>query len=238
MMTVFRKSRNRGLWLLSLLLLLTPVWALAGTNPPLEIPVVLSGDYQVGNLNAPGSAPVPGIFMGEEEYAYHILPAEQSDCSEDGFILESITQLLFFEENQVPVTLMVQAALLKADFDPSSDCWVPGPVLYDSPQEIIMITDNGPATIKVLTPGIPVFPLEEHYFLVLRYQGGSEALLVVDDQPMACTEFINRGNGWEDLYGRDKSGGGKVIVFGDIVCAPMAVPTVENNWDRIKSLYK
>jgi len=238
-MVALLKSTTKHLhWLLVTLLLITPAFVMGADAPGYDFETILFGDCQVGNLNPPVGPPAGGIFMGEEEYAYHIFPADQCNCSEEGFILESITQFLFFEPNQVPANLIVRGVLLKAVFDPSSGCWVPGPVLFEGPPENFIIDDNGPVVIQVPTPGAPVLPLADQYFLVLRYQGGAEAMLVVDDEPMPCTEFINRGSGWEDLFGRDKSGGGKVIVFGDIVCSPLSVPNGNSTWGGIKSLYK
>ncbi len=223
-----------------LVLLVTVSLALAGSDggSGLDLEPILTGDFQVGNLNSPVAPAVPDIFMGNEEYAFHIFPAEQTSCSEDGFILESISQRLFFDDSQVPANFVVQGVLLKADFDAGSNCWVPGPILYEGPHENFTIIDQGNVTIQVMTPGAPTLPLADHYFLVLRYEGGSDAYLVVDDQPLACTEYINRGTGWEDLNSRDKSGGGKVILYGDIVCSPTSVPNTAHSWDGIKSLYK
>lgn len=212
--------------------------AFAGSGEPVHYHPTVLGDFQVGNLNDPVGPPVPGIFMGEEAYAYHIYPADQCDCSQEGFQLESVSQFLFFDDQQFPLTLEVQGALLKADFDAANDCFVPGPLLHEGPIETVIVQDNGTAVIQANTPDCPGFPLEDHYFLVMRYFGGAEAQLVVDDQPQPCTEYINRGNGWFDLFDRDKSGGGKVIVFGDIVCSPLSIGNTTTSWDGIKSLYK
>ncbi len=224
--------------LVVVLVVAIPFLALAGNVPGFNFETILDSDCQVGNLNPPGAPPVPGIFTGNESYAYHIYPADQCDCVEEGFVLEAITQYLYFEDEQIPAAFFVQGSLLKAEFDASIGCWVPGPLLYQGPREVFTIVESGQATIQVLTPGIPAFPLADHYFLVLEYLGCSQALLVVDDEPMPCTEFINRGNGWEDLFNYDKSGGGKIIVFGDIVCSPLAVSTTTSTWDGIKSLYR
>lgn len=224
--------------LLAFLLFGTAVLAGQAPDQGFNAEAVFFGDCQVGNLNPPVGPPAPGIFEGDEAYAYHIFPSEQCDCTEDGFILESITQYLFFEDPQIPATFLVQGALLKADFDPSNNCYRPGPLLYESPELAFTIVDNGPVAIQVPTPGAPVEILADHYFLVLRYQGGAQAELVVDDDPQPCTEYVNRGSGWQDLFGRDKSGGGKVIVYGDIVCSPTAVGATRTTWDSIKSLYQ
>jgi hypothetical protein len=238
MKTLSPKSLLRVGWLMVFILIAPLTLASSGEDAEYDFETILLGDFLVGNLNPPVAPPVPDIFMGEESYAYYIYPADQTNCTDDGFVLESITQRLFFDDQQVPANLVARGALLKADFDPVSDCWVPGPVLYEGPEETFSIIDNGSVTIQVPTPDAPNLLLADHYFLVLRYQGGGPAYLVVDDEPMPCIEYINRGAGWEDLYQRGKSGGGKVILFGDIVCSPASVPNTPDSWDAIKSLFK
>ena len=221
-------------------LMITVPLALAGNDDDCgyDFEFIPLSDCQVGNLNPPVGPPVPDIFMGDESYAYHIFPAEQCDSNDEGFILESITQLLHFNADQVPALLNVQPSLLEAVFDTGTDCWVPGPSIYDGPIQTFSIEDCGIITIETPTPDAPALFLADHYFLALHYSGNALAQLVVDDDPQPCTEFINRGSGWEDLNGRKRSGGGKVIIFGDIIFAPASVNEISTTWDGIKSLYK
>ncbi len=225
-------------WLVTLMFSVPMAFAGNGDDANFDFEAVLFRDCQVGNLNPPVGPPVPDIFMGNETYAYHIIPGEQCSSNFDGFILESITQLLQFNIDQIPASLVVHPSLLMATFDTGSDCWVPGPSLYDGPSQTFNIDDNGIINIQVTTPDAPPLLLAENYFLALRYEGGALAQLVVDDDPQPCTEFINRGDGWEDLFGQKRSGGGKVIVFGDIIFAPASVEVLPTTWDGIKSLYK
>jgi len=193
---------------------------------------------QIGNLNPPVGEPVPEIFQGEEAYAYHVYPPDQCACDEGGFALQTVSMLLYFTENQIPADLVVQGGLLGGVYDPSNDCWLPGETLQESQPTTVIVQEPGFFPVSVQVPIVDFYPFEGHYFLSMRYIGGAEALLAVDDQPMPCTEYINRGNGWQDLYDRDKSGGGKVIVFGDIVCGVPTVAGESQTWGAIKSLYR
>jgi hypothetical protein len=56
--------------------------------------------------------------------------------------------------------------------------------------------------------------------------------------PALDQRALDRGQGWEDLFGFDKTGGGKSIVFGDIVYATAVVPEETETWGSIKSLYR
>ncbi|MCP4292985.1 MAG: hypothetical protein GY780_14260 [bacterium] len=236
MTSTFITRTSTLLWIFICLTMTTTALAAvdSGQNPN---PFIL-GDCQVGNLNPPVGPPVPDLFFGEEAYAYHVKPIDQCTSTEDGFILESVTQMLHFNTDQIPAVLIVKAALYSAQFDTPSGCWMPGITLYESMEETFTIADNGILNIQVPIASGPAYLLNDHYFLVMSYQGGAMAQLVVDDEPMPCTEFVNRGNGWQDLNGRDKSGGGKVIIFGDIVFSPASVANTQSTWDGIKSLYK
>ena len=102
------------------------------------------------------------------------------------------------------------------------------------------ITIDTPGYHLVTAPvlGCPMQPFEDHYFLSLKYLGGAPAYLAIDDQPAACTEYIDRGDGWEDLFLFGKTGGGKSIIFGDIVCGALSVDAEPDAWGSIKSLFR
>ncbi len=235
-------STSRPLGSLSLILLIllmaTSALAAIGEDNNFDYEIIALGDCQVGNLNLPTNAPAPNIFEGDETYAYHIEPISQCTSMFDGFVLESITQLLHFNDLQLPATLIVQPSLLLADFDVGNNCWVPGPPIYDGPSQTFTFSDIGLTTVQVPTPGAPAVLLNGHYFLAMKYSGNALGQLAVDSDPQPCTEYINRGSGWEDLFGQKRSGGGKVIVFGDIIFAPATVGSTPSTWDGVKSLYK
>ena len=222
----------------SLLIFASLAMAGSGENSGNNIETILLGDCRVGNLNPPSGELVPDIFMGDETYAYHIFPSTLCTSNLDGYILESISQLLDFNTDQIPAAFSVQPILLSANFDSGTDCWIPGPPLYEGPTQTFSINEPGIVPVQVFTTDVPAFVMSDHYFLAMRYTGGAQAQLVVDDDPQPCTEFINRGNGWEDLFGQKRSGGGKVIVFGDIIFSPASIGNTTTTWDGIKSLYK
>jgi len=188
--------------------------------------------------NGPVLPPVENVFEANEEYAYHIFPADQCNCSEGGFSVEAIHQLLHFTPEQIPAVFTVRAALMSAVQQGGAGCWVPDQPLFVSPPMNVIISDNGIVEIVVPTPNSGVYALNDHYFLALFYQGNALGQLVVDDMPMVCTEYVNRGNGWEDLNAFAKSGGGSMIVWGDIVCGVPTVDVERGTFDTIKSLFK
>ena len=195
-------------------------------------------EFQIGNLNDPVNQ-VPGIFNGNEAFAYYVYPPSQCQCEEGGFRLLSITQGLYFDDNQIPAVLNVRTVLFKAEVDPSTDFYVPGPVLAEGPVQTIVVQDNGSVLVAVPTEDPEAYPFDDHYFLALRYEGEAPGSLLVDDEPLPGIEYINTGNGWFDLYGwQQRAGGGKVIVYGDIVCSPLGVATEGQAWDGVKSLYR
>jgi len=227
--------------LIVLLLVFSSAAALAETGPYADWDgsTAANGDCQVGNLNDPVGPPAPDIFNGEESYAFHILPAEQCQCAEGGFKIESISMLLYFEEDQIPTTFEVRGSLLAAVFEPASDCWLPGPPLCQS--DPLAMTIDTPGVHQVFVPVVDceAYPLVDNFFLSLTYNGGGPAFLPIDDQPRPCTEYINRGAGWEDMFFfPGKTGGGKHIVFGDIVCSIPTVGADQNSWDAVKALYR
>lgn len=193
-------------------------------------------DCTIGNLNQPAFF-APNIFTGEEAFAYLVQPQEQCPFEGGHFSLLSVTQLLQFEQNQVPVTYQVEAAILDAVWDPGLGCWLPAGTIHASLPVAVTVDTEGIAAVTVLLDPL-ILPLGEFYFLSLRYQGTGQAQLVTDDQPAPCVEYIDRGQGWEDLFDFGKTGDGKGVVFGDIVYATSTVPEETRTWGAIKSLYR
>jgi hypothetical protein len=204
-------------------------------------PFALEGECRIGNLNPPVGPSYPEIFTGNQAFAYYVKPASQCSCAEERFKLEAISMLVDFDPNQIPQTLVITPSLLTAVFNPGSDCFEPGSPLCAGPDQIVTIDVPGIQTLTVPLDGCGPFPLGDDYFLSLSFEGGGPALLPVDDEPLPCVEYVNPGNGWTDLFGQksggDKTGGGKVIVFGDIVCVT-AVDVEPSAWGSIKSLYR
>lgn len=228
---------------LTVCLIFTAALAGAADDPfgDLPDPFALEGECRIGNLNPPVGPSYPEIFDGNQAFAYYVKPASQCSCEQGQFNLETISMLVDFGPNQVPQTLVITPSLLAAEFNAGSNCLEPGTTLCAGPDQVVNIDVPGIQVLTVPLDGCGPFPLGDDFFLSLSYEGGGPASLPVDDEPLPCVEFIDRGNGWMDLFdqksGGDKTGGGKVIVFGDIVCAT-AVDTEPSSWGSIKSLYR
>ncbi len=202
-------------------------------------PAMAQSDCTIGNLNNPAGPPAEDIFQGHETYAYHVYPPDQCGCTEGGFTPLAVSQLLYFDNTQVPATFQVEAMLLAADYEAATDCFLPGPVICNGPSLQITVTDQGQIRITAPVDGCPLQVFNEHYFLALKYTGDAPGFLVIDDQPQACTEYVERGSGWEDMFTFPaKTGGGKSIIFGDIVCGTLSVDAEQGAWGAIKSLYR
>ena len=198
------------------------------------------GDCLVGNRNEPVGEPIENIFFGAETYAYYIHPIDQCACSEGGFAVETYNQLLHFRDGQYPVTFQVTAMLLEAIWDTGQNCWVPGPVIEQTLPHDFTVTDGGLFLVQVPGEMPDAYNLDGHFFLALRYEGGAPGQLPVDNQPLPCIEYIDRdATGWQDLITRDRPGGGKIIIWGDVVCAlPSVIANEHQSWGSIKALFK
>jgi hypothetical protein len=190
---------------------------------------------EIGNLNDPVDS-VPNILLGDQSLAYLVFPGEQVSCPDDGFRLDAVRIWLEFSEDQVPVCLSVSGGLL--DAVPEGDGFVPGDPIYLSEPRLIAINDPGLQVIEVFTDDVASCEiLENAYFLALRFLGPAEASLGVDDEPAPGIEFIDSGQGYVDLNGFDRPSGGKIIIWGDIICC-ITTPTERSSWHQIKQLFR
>ena len=138
---MINRQRLLCLLLVGLLVLATFTLAADGSSGVWNGRLQPTADCQIGNLNDPVGEPVPDIFMGNEAYAFHVFPQDQCACSEGGFTMESVSQLLYFDSSQVPVTFQVEARLLAAIEDPTIGCWLPDQERCIG--EIVTITIDG-----------------------------------------------------------------------------------------------
>lgn len=189
---------------------------------------------QVGNLNPPAGT-APGILVGNQTLAYLILPEEQVSCPDQGFQLQNVRVFLEFSPEQVPVTLNVAGGLLQAV--PDGAGYVPGDSLFMTDPMPIVIAEPGMQLIEVPVDGVASCELlSGAYFLALRFAGPAESSLVIDDQPAPGIEFIDSGNGFVDMNGLDKASGGKVIIWGDIICC-IVTASEGSTWHQIKQMF-
>jgi len=191
-------------------------------------------DGQVGNLNPPAGT-APGILFGDQTLAYLIQPQEQISCPDLGFQLQNVRVYLEFSQEQVPVTLNVAGGLLQAV--PDGVGYVPGDTIFLTDPMPIVITEPGQHLIEVPVDGVASCELiAGAYFLALQFVGPAEASLVIDDQPAPGIEFIDSGNGFVDMNGLDKASGGKVIIWGDIICC-VVTANEGSTWHQIKQMF-
>lgn len=189
---------------------------------------------QVGNLNLPAGT-APGILVGNQTLAYLIQPEEQVSCPEQGFQLQNVRVYLEFSQEQVPVTLNVAGGLLQAV--PDGAGYVPGDALFLTDPMPMVITEPGLQLIEVPVEGVASCELlGGAYFLALQFVGPAAASLVIDDQPAPGIEFIDSGNGFIDMNGLDKASGGKVIIWGDIICC-LVTASEGSTWHQIKQIF-
>ncbi len=195
--------------------------------------------FQVGNLNSPVPPAVPDLHMGLESYAYLIYPPDQASCPLGGFKLEAVHMYLEFTASQVPADFQVAGALLGAFWDPSMNMFLPEGPLCEGPVIDYHITE--PGLYEIILPmdsTCGCLPFDEHYFLTVNYLTPFEADLPIDNQPEAGVVFNNDGGGWIDMIVFDKTAGGKVIIWGDLVCCDPAIGNEQNTWSEIKGLYR
>ncbi|MGD9546209.1 MAG: hypothetical protein AB7V45_01555 [Candidatus Krumholzibacteriia bacterium] len=234
-------SQARILAVICLLILGAAAGALAADLPAerWDHPAEATADCQIGNLNDAVGISGPELFTGNETFAYLVNPQDQCGCTEGGFTVETIYQLLYFEPQQVPALLQVVPRLLAVNLDPTTECMFPGPEVCLGQPVTILVEEPGYQLVTVPMAQCPLQWFDQPYFLSLGYEGGSPAFLAIDDQPAPCVEYVDRGFGWEDMFLiPDKTGGGKHILFGDVVCGALSVDNETGSWGSIKSLYR
>jgi hypothetical protein len=194
-------------------------------------------DCVLGNPNPPAGS-VPGFFTGDEQYWYLIYPPEQCSC-EEGFLLESVTMLLEFDASMLPANFEVVAELGDAVWDDNSQCFVPGEPLCVSSPVSFFIDVPGIYELTVPMDQCQCAHMNYHYFIGLNFLSGFSANLVIDEFPEPCVNWNRKlGGGWEDLFNWLIKTGGKVIIWGDVICCPLVIPNEPDTWGNVKSLYR
>jgi hypothetical protein len=195
--------------------------------------------FPAGNLNPPMPPAVPDVHFGEASYAYLFYPPDYGSCPLGGFRLEAVHMLLEFAPAQVPVTFTVTGGLMSAVWDPSQNMFVPGGPLCEGPPLVFTFTEPGQYEIFVPTNGAcGCQPFDEYYFLSLNFLDPFNADLPTDGQPEPGVVFIDNGTGWVDMIGLGKTAGGKVIIWGDLVCCDPSIGNANSTWGGIKGLYR
>ena len=174
---------------------------------------------QIGNLEEPIGPPIPGIVQGEQVFAYLVHPIEQCNCA-DGFVqLQEIFMWLEFEPVVVPQNFMVRAGIRRAKYDAALDLWAPDSYFYESNVFPVEVMEPGPFILHAPAFNARWMDIQEYYFLTLAFETPVQANLLGDlnDQP-GIAYISPDGDNWFDLYGPEKTSGGKPIIWGDVLC--------------------
>lgn len=173
----------------------------------------------VGNLEEPVFPPVAWDFQAGQIYAYLIHPIDQCDSTEPSVQLQNVFMWLEFEPRMVPTNLIVRPGLRPAIYNAALDQWEPDGNFYEGPESLIEVMEPGPVMLQVPAFNAPWIGIQDHFFLTLTFETPFQANLLCDgmDQP-GIAYFSPDGIQWEDMYGPDKTSGGKPIIWGDVVC--------------------
>jgi hypothetical protein len=192
---------------------------------------------QIGNLEDPVGAPVPNIVQGQQTFAYLVRPADQCNCSEGFAQLESTFMWLQFEPWMIPQNFFVRAGIRPAIWNDEFDRWEPDGYFYESQDFIMDVIDPGPFLLQIPSFNAPWMNIYEFYFLTVSFETPLEANLLCDGFDQPGIAFISPdGSNWIDLFGPDKTSGGKPIIWGDVLCGaddgsaapvPQAAPRLE-----------
>ena len=202
-----------------------------------------AADYLVGNLNPPEPPSAPGILTGDQVFAYLIHPVDQVPPGVNGFQLEAVTMLLDFTPQQLPAFFTVQGGLRKAVYEPSQDAWLPGDPVCQGQTFPYQITEPGLQEIRLpVDPACGCLHTDDYFFLTVTFWDPVVGNLVTDGQPEAGVVYLNDGTGWVDMVNivpaPDKTAGGKVIIWGDILTCEPPVGAEKSAWGHIKSVYR
>ena len=175
---------------------------------------------QVGNLADPVPPSVPGVFQGDQIFAYLIHPVEQCDCPEEFVQLQNLNMWLDFDTSMVPVNFSVHPGLRPAVYDFSIDQWVPDGYFYEGLPTTITVREPGPFQLQVPAINAGWFNVHEYFFLTLTFETPFAANLLCDDMDQPGIAYVSAdGEFWFDLFDPEKTSGGKPIIWGDVLCS-------------------
>ncbi len=193
---------------------------------------------QIGNLNPPVPPSVENIVVGNQAFAYLVDPAA-SGLQGPGFQLEAVHMLLDFTPSQVPVNIVVSAGLMHAVWDQIIDQWVPGDQMCATPPITYTIANPGLFDVMVpVTGGCGCRPMDDMYFLIIRFHEAFQADLPTDGQPQPGIVYMDDAGFWVDMFGFKRTATGKGIIWGDIITCSAPVGAEPTTWGGVKALYR
>ncbi|PIV82183.1 hypothetical protein COW53_00215 [bacterium CG17_big_fil_post_rev_8_21_14_2_50_64_8] len=235
--------------ILTVLCLLLAGTALAAERTAVATPVTgdalsftpsgAAGVCTMGNLNPPAYY-IGDWIWGAESYKY-LFDAEQPLCStcNGGFKVETVHFYMQFGVEDVPVTFGCAVDFEETIWDEATQCFLPGPVICESPGYTVTIDQAGMYDIALPLPtdcACAYFGYKYALGMNILTAFDSYPGAVTDATPVGCTSFNNYGAGWFDLL--DFGFPGELIMFGDIVCCENPVDDQNDTWGGVKSLFR
>jgi hypothetical protein len=239
---------RRWTWF-GLLLVLLATASAAADRSPVAVPLgpdvprytlnvangTTTADCRLGNPNGPAYY-ISGWFTGGESYKYLFHPQLTNTCGCPAFIVSNIHMFMYFPD-VCPLTVYVD--LEDAVWDPQRNCWFPGAEDFTSPAYNITVPGPGLYDIGIPVTGSCAFMnywylISVHFFTV---DCANVPDIVVDAGPITpCTNWNDWGFGWQDLV--DYGFVWNLAMYADADCCLNPIPTENNTWGGVKSLYK
>ncbi len=200
-----------------------------------------NGVCVMGNLNTPAYA-ISDWVWGAETYKY-LFDADQTECTAcpAGFKVEMVHFYMQFGAEDVPVDFDCSVDFEETIYDEALGCFLPGPVICESPVYTVSITDAGMYDIAL--PMVPdncpcaFFGYKYAIGMTIYTAFDSNPDVITDAIPVGCTSYNDYGMGWYDLvtgFGFP----GELIMYADIVCCENPVDNETNSWGEVKSLFR
>ena len=197
------------------------------------------GSCDVGNPNEP-TWNYGNWIMGGEVYAYLVRPSLEGCACEEGFVLDQVSMLMQFGNEDAPVTFAAFVGLAEAVWNPQTGRWAPGQEYCQSATWSISAGLPGLYEIYVdLDGACPCATMGDAYFVTFHlpndFTWWPDAL--EDDAPQAGVCYYDSGTGWRDLVG-DLGWWGKNIMRASISCCTDPVASEGRTWGHVKSTYR
>ena len=193
---------------------------------------------KIGNLNWYGNA-VENFISGGESYSYIFEVNPVCDCN-TGFYFAGVHMYMQFGEEDVPVTLQVNASFEETQMAPTGGGLIPGPPICTSPTYSGTITQAGGYDLFIPLYDTSCLCAEFGWFyaatvnFVNRFENKPD--LVTDFYPVGGASFIDQGNGWYDLQSYQLPG--EVKLMAKLLCCSTPVPEDQPTWGEVKALFR
>lgn len=195
----------------------------------------------VGNTN-PIAFGITDWVWGNEKYKY-LFYADAADCGlcSDGFTVASVSLVMQFGPEDVPSTFDARVDFEEALWDPTLQCFVPGPAYCVSSTYTVTITDPGLYNISLPMDTACACAYFGYWYgisfeFLSGFPSGMEPDIVTDNLPVGCTSWNDYGVGWIDT--QDFGFPGEISLSAEIACCPNPVSEDKSSWGDIKAMFR